>query len=67
MDRRADFVKIYADQRKVINDIINGIMYQYCKHSIEEKKRIKKEKNEDDMKFVLEELKTAEYLKIPEL
>lgn len=42
-------------------------MYQYCKHSIEEKKRIKKEKNEDEMKFVLEELKTAEYLKIPEL
>ena len=62
MERRADFVEIKADQGQVINDIIDGIMYGYSKHIIEEKKAKKAKINDDHMEFVLNELKTAEYL-----
>jgi hypothetical protein len=42
MDRRADFVEIIADQGQVINEIIDGIMYDFNKHFILEKELKKK-------------------------
>ena len=41
MERRSDFVNIQADQGEVINEIIDGIMFQYSKDLILEKRRLK--------------------------
>jgi hypothetical protein len=59
MERRADFVEIRADQGQVINDIIDGIMYEYRRDHYEAKDKEKVRVNEEDLEYVLNELKTS--------
>jgi hypothetical protein len=67
MERRADFVHIRADQGEVINEIIDGIMFGYRKHIVEEKERVKVRINAEDLAHVLKELATSPDLVMPEL
>ena len=67
LERRADFVNIQADQGQVINDIIDQIMRGYHRHIIDEKEAKKKKSNTEDLAWVLNELKTADYLKMEEI
>jgi hypothetical protein len=58
-ERRADFFEIRADQGQVINDIIDGIMYEYRRDHYEAKEKEKVRKNEEDLEYVLKELETS--------
>lgn len=43
----------------MINDIIDGIMYEYRRDHYEAKEKEKVRKNEEDLEYVLKELETS--------